>query len=104
MNLRDYIGAARAAAQPDPAEPLHMKPCPACARELSSEARACPHCGHRMPRRPLSRRVKMIVGAVAACVLLVLYSYARHTAAEELRKQRRDAQDRIDDLRAMIGR
>ncbi len=37
---------------------MRLLPCPACGRDVSDQAEACPKCGHPLARRPQPRRVQ----------------------------------------------
>jgi uncharacterized paraquat-inducible protein A len=48
----------------------NLDPCPACHKPVSITAELCPHCGHRLKKKPQS-----MVGIVAAVMLALIIAW-----------------------------
>lgn len=47
--------------------------CPACKGSVSTEATACPKCGHRFPREVSTQSPIVVVGALLLMIFLVFF-------------------------------
>jgi RNA polymerase subunit RPABC4/transcription elongation factor Spt4 len=52
---------------------MGLRTCPSCKGPVSTEAVACPKCGHRFPREWSSHSPIVIIGALLLMILLVFF-------------------------------
>jgi RNA polymerase subunit RPABC4/transcription elongation factor Spt4 len=52
---------------------MPLRKCPTCQGDVSTEATACPKCGHRFPREWSSHSPIVIIGAILLMILLVFF-------------------------------
>lgn len=56
---------------------MALKNCPECEKEVSSEAAACPHCGHPLKKQKkalVSRPAGLVLQLVAVVLFIVAFS------------------------------
>ena len=59
-------------------------PCPACAREISSDARSCPGCGHPCGRTGVNWAKAKRIGAATLASVLAIVQVAAQSAQDQL--------------------
>jgi predicted amidophosphoribosyltransferase len=52
---------------------MPMMKCPTCQGDVSTEADACPKCGHRFPRSVSSHSPIVIIGVIVLALLIVFF-------------------------------
>ena len=55
--------------------------CRECGKEVSTEAKACPHCGAKVPRESAFAKVALIIFGVF-CLILIFGSLGDHPSTE----------------------
>lgn len=74
-----FAGVCVRVPSPEPPPIMPLEPCRECHREISTEARSCPHCGAPHPARATAaprRRPWPIIGAFAGVLLLAAAAFA----------------------------
>jgi predicted nucleic acid-binding Zn-ribbon protein len=72
---------------------MALMKCPECGGDVSTTAKACPHCGSTV-KKPTSRAAKLVFVAVGVCVVAGIVAQQQ---ADEARAARSPEQVRADD-------
>ena len=73
-------------------------PCPACSGQMSSTAKACPHCGHVESKSRTAAIIFWITLVIVVGVLWVMESNGQRS-----REWRRESEQRAEDTRAILA-